>query len=71
VTELVWFASLGIGEPRPAPVGTYVPLTCGCLMLYACGSRRGVVTLCWDHECQFKLGESVRIAVAYSANLRN
>lgn len=67
---LVWFASLGLAEPRPAPVGEYIPLTCGCLWLYIGASRR-MVTLCWDHECQFKLGQSVQIANAHSVNLRN
>ncbi len=69
--ELVWFASLGLGEPRPAPVGTFVPLTCSCLVLYVNGRRRGFVTLCWDHECQFKLGQSIQLAAEHSVNLRN
>lgn len=69
--EWVWFASLGLAEPYSRGAGLVVPLTCGCAWSYAGGARRSLLTICWDHECEFHMGQSLRVAAATSINLRN
>ena len=59
-----------IADVRAAAIGTHVHLTCGCVVLYVGGRWRGILTLCWNHEAQFRIRQAVAMNVD-SAVLRN